>query len=137
MRTSRQDPAWQRVDRSSAPPGAPAAPPAIDATSGDLRRLIDAEARNDQVIREARAAAAETIRAAHDAIAVQQAGLAAELERIVAEQASALAAERDRRMADLAGGAARDAAGYDAVTAERITAAARAVVDRLVGGDLA
>ncbi len=124
------------ADRSAAPEGTAAAQPVSDATSGDLRRLIDAEARNDQLVSQAREAAAELIGRARDSIVQQHAALAAELERIVAEQATALAAERDHRMAELAAGAAREIAACDTVTDERVATAAKAVVDGLVRGDV-
>jgi vacuolar-type H+-ATPase subunit H len=103
--------------------------------SGDeLRRLIDAEAHNDELVRRARDQAAELIRTARAEAAEQQTVFAAELERIAAEQTAALIIDRDRRITDVRTRATEDAARYDDVDEARIAAIAAKLIDALISG---
>jgi F0F1-type ATP synthase membrane subunit b/b' len=103
----------------------------------DLERLIVTEQRLDEALRGAREEAARLVAEAQAAAQRAEAELEAELlssaERLAAETAS----ERERREREVSQEAALTVACYEAVPAERVSAAARDVVERLVAGEAA
>jgi F0F1-type ATP synthase membrane subunit b/b' len=103
----------------------------------DLERLIATEQSLDEALRGAREAASRLVAEAQAAVHRAEAELEAELLSAAARFAAETAAERDRREREVRREAALAAARYEAVPAERVSAAARDVVERLVAGEAA
>jgi len=107
-------------------------PLAAGATGVELERLIETERRLDDMLRQARAAAAAIVQQARDAVARREAAVAAELAAAAGKAEATLAAERERVAAEIAAAARDQIARYDGVDEPRVQAAARLVVERLL-----
>ncbi len=103
----------------------------------DLERLIATEQRLDEALRGAREEAARLVAEAQAAAQRAETELEAELLAAAVRSAAETAAERERQEREVNREAALRVARYEAVPPERIAAAARDVVDRLVAGGMA
>jgi vacuolar-type H+-ATPase subunit H len=112
------------------PPGPLSPPP----TGGDLARLLDTEARLEQVLQHARDEATRLVAEAREAARACEAALGAELEAAAQRLAAEIAGERDRAAVEITAAARRDTERLAAVTGERIRDLARRVVERVIGG---
>lgn len=101
----------------------------------ELERLIETERRNEDLLQRARVEAKAIVEAARKAARDRAATLSGELEADARRSETALAVERERRVAEIRRAARDRAAGYDAVSDERVGAVGRALVDRLIAGD--
>lgn len=101
----------------------------------DLERLIATEQRLDEALRAAREEATRLLAEAQAALRRREEALEAELQDAARKSAALTAEERERREQDVSSEAARAVARYEAVTADQVAAAARAVVDHLVAGE--
>jgi hypothetical protein len=100
----------------------------------DLTRLLETEARLEELLHRAREEAARLVAEAHAAAQAREAALGAELEEAARQLESAIAAERGRREQELAAAARRDVERFDQVSTQQIGELARHVVGRIVGG---
>ena len=100
----------------------------------ELDRLIEAEQRNDELVRRATAEAAGIVRSATEAAARRRAEFADELQRTIDANAAALGAERARRMAEIEAAGREAVARIEAVSDEQVVAVARELVGVLVAG---
>lgn len=98
-----------------------------------LDRLIETERRNDDLLRSAREEAAELVRSATEQAARRRETLAVELDAELWRREAAARAERDRRLAHVRETAEDMVARYDAVSEDRVRAAAAALIEQLVG----
>ena len=98
----------------------------------ELDRLIETERLNDDRVRRAVEEAAAIVRAAREAAQQREAGLAAELHRIVTASAAAVAAERERRIAGIVASARNTVARYAAVTEVELATVAQTLVHDLI-----
>jgi vacuolar-type H+-ATPase subunit H len=103
----------------------------------DLERLIATEQRLDEALRGARETAARLVSEAQATAQRAEAELEAELLTAAERFAAETAAERERREREVSQEAALAVARYEAVPPERVAAAARDVVERLVAGGAA
>ena len=103
----------------------------------DLEQLIATEQRLDEALRAARDEAARLVAEAKAALHRQEVVLETEIEVAARSFAAETAAERERREREVRSEAAQAAARYEAVSLERVAAAARDVVQRLVAGEAA
>jgi F0F1-type ATP synthase membrane subunit b/b' len=103
----------------------------------DLERLIATEQRLDEALRGARETAARLVAEAQATSQRAEAELEAELLTAAERFAAETAAERERREREVSQEAALAVARYEAVPPERVAAAARDAVERLVAGGAA
>lgn len=101
----------------------------------DLERLIATEQRLDEALRAAREEGTRLVAEVQAVLRRREEGLEAELQDAARKEAAETAAERERRVQDVSSEAARAVARYEAITADQVAAAARAVVDHLVAGE--
>ena len=99
----------------------------------ELERLIETEQRLDDLLRRAREQAATIVQEARDAMAQREAAVDAELAAAAGQAEATLAAERERVAVEIAAAARDQVARYDGVDEPRVQAAARLVVERLLG----
>lgn len=100
----------------------------------DLTRLLETEARLEEMLRRAREEASRLLAEAQAAAQAREAALGAELEDTARRLEAEIGAERARREQDIAAAARRDAERFDHVAAERVGELARYVVDRVIRG---
>lgn len=112
--------------QSKTSPAAPAGEPR------DLTRLLEAEARLEDMLRQAREGAARLVATARENAVSREAALAAELEAEANRLAKTLGAEYQRQATDSSAQATRQAERLDRVGAEPVTALARYVVGRVI-----
>jgi hypothetical protein len=99
----------------------------------ELERLIETERRLDDLLRLAREQAAAIVQEARDAVAQREAAVDAELAAAAGQAEATLAAEREQVAAEIAAAARDQVTRYDGVDEPRVQAAARLVVERLLG----
>lgn len=99
----------------------------------ELERLIETERRLDDMLRQARDQAATIVQEGREAVARREAAVAAELAEAAARAEATHAAERERVAAEITAAARDQIARYDSVEEPRLQAAARLVVERLLG----
>jgi vacuolar-type H+-ATPase subunit H len=116
------------------PRNKPFHPPSLAGGPGDLERLLETEARLEEMVRRAREEAARLVSEAQAAAQAREAALGAELEEAARRLEADIAAERARREQEIGSAARREAERFDRVPAERIGELARYVVDRVIGG---
>lgn len=109
-------------------------PPAAAAPSGELARLLDAEARLEQDLTRARADAEARIAAATADAAGRLAALDAEVAAAGAALRARIDAERAARAAEIAAAGARETERFERVTPDRVAALARELAALLLGG---
>lgn len=102
--------------------------------TGDLGRLLSAEAQSEELLRRATDEAAGLVAAARATAAKRQAALAAELDADGRRLEQDIASERRTREAEIAERAVREARAFDEIGADRIEALARWAVDQVIGG---
>jgi vacuolar-type H+-ATPase subunit H len=100
----------------------------------DLERLIATEQRLDKALQIAREQASALVTEARTRVHEREAEVEAELRAAELRLAAETAAERERREQEVAREAEARVALLDSVSAERISQAAREVVNRLVAG---
>jgi len=100
----------------------------------DLEQLIATEQRLDEALRAARERAAAMVTAARTLAQQREAEVEAELREAELRLAAETAAERERREQEVAREAEARVALLEAVSADQVGQAARAVVNRLVSG---
>ncbi len=105
--------------------------PAGDA--GDLTRLLETEARLEEMLRQAREEAARLIAEAQQAARAREEALGAELAAAVQQLDATIEAERRRQEREIAADARRRAEGFDQVSPERVEELTRDIVGRIIG----
>jgi vacuolar-type H+-ATPase subunit H len=100
----------------------------------DLSRLLEAEARLEQMLRDAREEAARLVAEAHQAAQARDDALEADLEGAGQRLEAEIAAERERRVQEIVEGGRREVERLEHVAPERIKELARYVVDRVIEG---
>jgi vacuolar-type H+-ATPase subunit H len=100
----------------------------------DLDRLIATEQRLDEALRVAQEESARLVLEAQAAARRGEAELETELQAAARSFAAETAAERERREREVTLDAERQVARYEAVSPQKVAAAARDVVERLVAG---
>jgi vacuolar-type H+-ATPase subunit H len=98
----------------------------------DLTRLLEAEARLEQMLQRARDEAARLVAEARTAARARDDALGAELEEAEQRLEAEMAAERDRRVEEIAEGARHEVERLEHVAPERIAELARYMVDRAI-----
>lgn len=117
------------------PPSKPSHPSVPSEGAGDLARLLDTEARLEEMLRHAREEAAGLVAHARAAAAEREAALAADLEALGRTLEASIAEERHRHEEKLADSARREAQAFDEAGPDRIEALARYVVERVIGAE--
>ena len=110
-------------------------PPPPSEGAADLARLLDSEARLEEMLCGARAQAAGLVTAARDAAAAREAALTSNLDAICHELEVTIEDERQRQEQEVAEAARRDAVRFEQTSPEQIEALAHYVVERVVGVD--
>ncbi len=118
------------IRRSQSKQSSPSAP---SEGAADLSRLLDAEARLEEMLCRARAQAAGLITTAQEAAAAREAALVASIDAICRELEATIEAERQRQEQEVMEAARRDALRFDQTGPEQIDALARYVVERAIG----
>ena len=98
-----------------------------------MARLLETEARLEEMLRRAREEAAALVTTAREAAAAREAALAAELDALSEQLEATIADERHRQERELVESARREALRFDQTSPEQIEALARYVVERVIG----
>jgi hypothetical protein len=101
--------------------------------SNDLARLLETEARLEEMLRGTREEATGLVAAAREAAVAREAALAAQVEADGRRLEETLHADYERRVADAAAAAGREAERLDRVGDEQVAVLARHVVSRVIG----
>ena len=112
-------------------PSAPS-PSVPRADPSEFDRVIAAERRNDDLLREARGEAEALVQAAREDAAARESSFAARLLEAIRARSEALAAERQRRLTEISVDARARTARYDAVAEEQVRSTTDALVDALI-----
>jgi len=115
------------------PPIEPPHSSVLSEGTGDLARLLNTEARLDDVLRQARDEAAGLVASARDRAAAREAALAAALDALVGELETVIEAERRHQHEEIVESARQQARAFDEAGAAQIDALAHYVVDRVIG----
>ena len=98
----------------------------------EFERLIEAERRNDELLRRAREEAVAIRRAARERVAEREAALTADLEAARRAHDDAIALRRAATLDEITEGARQEAARYAAVSDAEITAVTGRLLDLVI-----
>lgn len=98
-----------------------------------MTRLLETEARLEEMLRQAREEAARLIAEAQQAARAREEALGAELAAAVQQLDATIEAERRRQEREIAADARRRAEGFDQVSPERVEELTRDIVGRIIG----